>query len=315
MRDFITPIVLIIYKRDSTLKLIIEELRKINARKIYVIADGKKSENEKDEVNKTRLIIESIDWNPSIIKRYSEKNIGLQNNVLNGLDFVFENEEKAIILEDDCIPNTSFFYFASEMLQTYENHNQILMVAGTSIISNLSSKYHYEFSSFPFIWGWGTWKSRWKDFRSIYPLNFDRKELDIIKNLLQDRVAYFHWTKLFFKIRNGSHSSWDHELIYYSFIKNKFCIIPNINMISNHGLDIKATHTTKLSTKKSSNKYFFSKVYELKEDLVHPPMIKNKRLDKKIQKKIYSGGLRNYISYFLQKYLLGIFVNINKTIK
>ena len=72
------PVILFVYKRpDHTLK-IIEKINQVNIKKVYIIADGWKSSNDKSAVEKTRNLIKDI--NSNVEKIFFNKNIGLRKN-------------------------------------------------------------------------------------------------------------------------------------------------------------------------------------------------------------------------------------------
>jgi hypothetical protein len=58
-----------------------------------------------------REIVSQIDWPCEVQRHYADQNLGLKKRVSSGLDWVFSQVESAIILEDDCLPNQSFFKF------------------------------------------------------------------------------------------------------------------------------------------------------------------------------------------------------------
>jgi hypothetical protein len=301
MNSFNTPIVLIIYKRKQSLLKIIEELRKINASKIYVIADGPNSEKDIPQINEARSAIDTIDWKTNITRIYSEANLGIYNNVTKGLDFVFSNEENAIILEDDCIPNNSFFTFVEEMLTRYKNSSKIALVSGTNLDLNLPFNYDYDFVYYPLIWGWATWKKSWQEFRTTIPMIKDKRDKERINSLFNNPASSFHWNKLFENINLGKQSNWDHELTYYLFNTRKLCIIPRLNMVSNHGIDKEATHTTSISNR------FFTSLNDYYLPLIHPIKIEeNDEINYTIEKELFGGGLRSFVSYLIQV-LLNVF--------
>ena len=51
--------------------------------------------------------------------------MGCKKRISSGLDWVFNQVERAIILEDDCKPAESFFRFCDELLELYKDdeHN------------------------------------------------------------------------------------------------------------------------------------------------------------------------------------------------
>lgn len=295
MKRFDIPIVLVIYKRSETLSLIIQELKKVNASKIYVIADGPKNDSENEDILKARKVIESIDWDCNIIKIYSEKNLGIYIRFLSGIDYIFNYEEKIIILEDDCIPNESFFYFVSIMLGKYEDDKQVSLISGTNYGLKLNIESDYDFCNYPLIWGWATWRRSWNEFRKLQPLTLASSNLKELKKTLENKVAYFHWKKLFLKTQNGLNSNWDHEMAFHLFTDGKLCVIPKSNFVSNQGVDQHSTHV------KSKNKHLFTSYSIITKELVDPNLVKsNKQINKLIEREVYSGGAKSYLSYIVQ---------------
>ena len=93
---------LFIYRRKESALEVCKAIKNARPSKIYLIADGPRSNDEITQCQNTRKALEkSIDWNCEIVKIYSDINLGCAKRIKSGLDFIFENEKKAIILEDD----------------------------------------------------------------------------------------------------------------------------------------------------------------------------------------------------------------------
>ena len=89
-------------------------------------------------------------------------NLGCKVRISSGLDWVFEQVEEAIILEDDCLPHQTFFRFCEEMLKRYCDDQRIGMVSGDNFqFGYRGNKYSYYFSRYCMTWGWATWRDRW----------------------------------------------------------------------------------------------------------------------------------------------------------
>jgi hypothetical protein len=187
-------------------------------------------------------------------KKYSEINLGCGINVSHGISWVFEKEEMAIILEDDCLPSISFFNYAKELLIKYKDDNRIMHIGGT----NWHPEYKHEddssyfFSKDAHIWGWATWKRAWKNFdyeMKDYPLFINSKEFKtIISNRDERKYFRLRWDS-FFKsnYKSNSKSNWDYQW-YYAVLKNKgLCIWPKSNLVMNIGVN--GTHTDKVYSK------------------------------------------------------------------
>jgi hypothetical protein len=302
---FQIPIAFIIFNRPDTTKQVFEKIREIKPTKLYIISDGPRENNtdDEDKIKETREIIKKIDWECEIHKKYSEINLGCGINVSHGISWVFEKEEMAIILEDDCLPSISFFNYAKELLIKYKDDNRIMHIGGT----NWHPEYKHEddssyfFSKDAHIWGWATWKRAWKNFdyeMKDYPLFINSKEFKtIISNRDERKYFRLRWDS-FFKsnYKSNSKSNWDYQW-YYAVLKNKgLCIWPKSNLVMNIGVN--GTHTDKVYRKyhfvKTDNEFIINK---------HPINIeKNNNFDSYHYFHFNHSSLINKISNKLKKY-------------
>lgn len=89
-------------------------------------------------VEKTRkTILNAIDWDCEMKTLFQEGNLGRGKGVFTAISWLFENEERGIILEDDCVVNSSFFRFMEEMLERFKEDQRIGMVAGSNLIPDI----------------------------------------------------------------------------------------------------------------------------------------------------------------------------------
>lgn len=128
------PLVFIIFNRPDTTEIVFKKIKEYKPKKLYIISDGPRDNNTKDIENckKTRKIVEDINWDCQIFKKYSDVNLGCGINISSGLDWVFNQEEMAIILEDDCLPANGFFEYCAELLIKYKNEPNIMHIGGTN---------------------------------------------------------------------------------------------------------------------------------------------------------------------------------------
>ena len=117
MNNFEIPVVLFLFKRKDTIVRIIDRLRQVNVKKLYLMSDEGRTEEEKTKVRETRNIAEgAINWNCNVIKNYAESNRGVYGNIALGAKWVFEREKCAIFLEDDNLPELTFFPYCEGLL-------------------------------------------------------------------------------------------------------------------------------------------------------------------------------------------------------
>jgi hypothetical protein len=128
----ITPIAFLIFNRPDTTKKVFDLICEAKPPKLLVIADGPR-QDQVGEVEKciaTRTIIDRVDWDCEVITNYSDVNLGCKVRVSSGIDWVFQQVDEAIILEDDCLPDPSFFRYCDELLERYRDDTRIMFISG-----------------------------------------------------------------------------------------------------------------------------------------------------------------------------------------
>ena len=267
--QFETPIVLIIFNRPDTTKIVFEAIAKVRPRKLLIIGDGSRigRDGEEERVLAARSIVAKVNWDCEVLTNYSDENLGCKRRVSTGLDWAFEQVEEAIILEDDCLPSGSFFSFCEDMLIRYRNDNRVWHIDGTNF-QNGGLKYDYDFSKYPLIWGWATWRRAWKNY-DVNMATFDTfKKNSSIKNIWRQKEVQEYWMKNFEFVRSGALDTWDYQWFYCVWINNGLVIRPNINLIKNIGFGADATHTLK------SNKLFDNMIAcDMGIELSHPEYV------------------------------------------
>jgi hypothetical protein len=157
-----TPVVIFIFNRPHYTEQLVHALAVVRPARLFVIADGPRNAKDIKLCEQTRAVIDHIDWPCTILKRYSTSNSGCRESIPNGLNWVFDQVDSCIILEDDCIPQPSFFHFCEELLSRYQYDERVMTIGGhrSDGPNELDSESYY-FSKYPSVWGWATWKDRW----------------------------------------------------------------------------------------------------------------------------------------------------------
>ena len=273
MKSIKSPIVLFIYKRPKHTKKLINILNKILTNKIYIIADGYKNSIDKPDVIKTRNLINKIKTR-KIIKIFFNKNVGLRKNAELGLNKVFKLEKRAIILEDDTLPNLSFFSYCDILLRKYRLNKKISMICGSNFKEDISKKYKndYFFSKYPFFWGWATWDDRWRSFDNKMIKWSEYKSNKKFKKKFPEKREFRYWKERFnFHYNYLNKGTWDYPFMLKHFFYDKISIVPKINLIKNIGYD----EPTSINPKKTSN----LKTSSIKFPLKHPKNYINEEYD------------------------------------
>lgn len=280
-----TPVTIIIYNRyKNTIKLF-DVLKKIEPSQLFVIADGPKENDVEDEKNimQTRSILDSIDWDCNVTKIYREHNLGLEKNITLGLNEVFSNVQETIILEDDCIPNESFFQFCTELLKHYKDNKEIVQISGTKYIPNEIRYHSYYYSKYSIEWGWATWKDRWERYDALMEGWPNMRKKKDFRDLFSSNKTYKYWRYIFDNCYKGNINSWAYKWLYNNLIEHGYSIIPSVNLVENIGVGINSTNTF------LSNKKIIQQVKTINYPLIyHDKVIHNNNYDVILEKLEYT---------------------------
>lgn len=234
-----TPILFLIFNRLDTTKQVFESIRQARPSKLYVASDGPREERP-DEIKVVQAIRDyitsSVDWNCELHTLYREKNLGCKHAVSSALDWFFSSEEEGIILEDDCVPEQSFFPFCQEMLERYRDDERVMMITGTNyLFLNNEMDDSYFFSKYYIIWGWATWRRAWK----LYDINMtDWPTLQRNKQLewiYPHKLLVKIYRTMFQQAYVNEIDTWDIQWWYSCIFQNGLCLVPKYNLISNVG--------------------------------------------------------------------------------
>jgi hypothetical protein len=281
------PVLVIAFNRPKLFKILIKELKKIKPKKVYIFIDGPRNNNLEDitKIKKVKEYISLINWNCVVERKFSIINLGCGKGPFKAITWFFNKEKFGIILEDDCIPSKSFFYFCKKILIRFSKNKKIGIISGSNFINSKNLQYSYYFSKFPLTWGWATWRRNWKNFS--YQINSWNKfkHSKYWHNLHSNYAEYKTFTHIFNHIHKNSEftkSIWDYRFMYHLWKSRKLNIIPKNNLIKNIGYGSDATHT------KIYNNNFKQTIKPLNRKIHHPSFIKaDNNLDNKIFYKIY----------------------------
>lgn len=241
---FDTPVVLIIFRRPNETMKVFEAIRQIQPRTLFIVADGPRTEEERPLCEAARDVVASVDWPCEVKRNYADRNMGLRKRVESGLDWVFEQTDQAIILEDDCVPDLTFFRFCAELLELYKDNPLIMHISGNYLLHSaprLQSNYY--FTRYAHIWGWATWRRAWvlydRELKNWHDLSKRRIFLDSFR---QPRERAF-WDHIMNAIDNGSINSWGYIWAFSCMVHQRLCINPTVNLVRNVGFGVGATHT------------------------------------------------------------------------
>lgn len=269
--SFPTPILFLIFNRPETTERVFQQIRALRPRSLFISADGPRAQKsgEDQKCAETRRIIEQIDWPCAVKKNFSDVNMGCKKAVSSGIDWFFSHVEEGIILEDDCLPDPSFFHFCQSMLDYYRGQPNIMHIGGTNFQDGRQiGTGSYYFSTLTHVWGWATWKRAWKTF-DVDMKSYPACLLDgDFQKIFPDPVIRKYWKRNFDLVYAQKKDTWDLQWQYATSFHRGLAVIPNMNLITNIGFDQNATHTVDFSHSMAN------KPMGTLTTIVHPSMIR-----------------------------------------
>jgi hypothetical protein len=254
---------------------------------------------ELDKVAATRAIVNSVDWECEVLTNYSEVNLGCKRRVYSGIDWVFEQVAEAIILEDDCVPNPSFFRFCAELLERYRHDTRIMAISGDNFqFGRQRSPYSYYFSRYNHIWGWATWRRAWR----FYDVEMEKwpeiRDQGWLSDYLGSRRRAAYWNEIFELVYRRKINTWDYQWMFACWLQSGLCILPSRNLVSNVGFGANATHTA------SHSRVAALPIDTMKFPLVHPSfVIRDPRADAQTDKLFFNPSLTWRVKTLVKRWL------------
>jgi hypothetical protein len=241
---FDTPVAFFIFNRPDQTRRTFARIAQLRPSTLLVVADAPRNADEQQRCDDTRAILTRIVWDCDIRVNFAERNMGCRHRVASGLDWVFTLVEEAIILEDDCLPDPTFFPFCRELLARYRDEPRISMIAGDNFqFGRRRTPFSYYFSIIPHIWGWATWRRSWRYFdlaMTAWPRLRDTRWLEDL--LGHDSLAQFY-RDMFDRAYRAEVDTWDIQWVFACFAHGGYTILPEVNLVSNIGFGSDATHT------------------------------------------------------------------------
>ena len=241
-----TPVALLIFNRPDTTQRVFGAIARAKPTKLLIVADGPRADRQGEATlcEQTRAIVQKIDWQCEVLTNFSSTNLGCKARVASGIDWIFEKCEEAIILEDDCLPDPTFFRFCQEMLHRYRDDDRISMVSGGNLqFGRVRGPASYYFSRYTHIWGWASWRRAWQHYDrdiSLWPTFHDQGWLEAT---FSNPGEQQYWRHSFQAVYDGQLDTWDCSWTFAALLRGMLQIVPNVNLISNIGFGPAATHT------------------------------------------------------------------------
>lgn len=257
-----TPILLLTFNRPHHTRRVLEAILAAKPRDLYVFQDGARDGNENDvqKCTEVRQVISDLtkDADVALHTRYSEKNLGCGAGPMTGISWFFNQVDKGIVMEDDCLPHPDFFGYCEELLERYKEDDKVCFVNTTLYHHRWECEASYDFSHYMVTGAWAGWRRTWDGF------DLDLKGLDAkafrkhVLRLTDNRAEANWWFSIVKEIQQDSNkkSYWDYQMQIRLFLKSALTIHPRVNLVSNIGFDGEGTHTLNNSGNRGDRETF-----------------------------------------------------------
>ncbi|SEO23807.1 hypothetical protein SAMN05192574_106211 [Mucilaginibacter gossypiicola] len=291
------PVLFLIFNRPDFTDMVFEAIAEIKPQYLYIAADGPRPDKP-DDIElcaKTRSVIERINWNCEVKTLLRDKNLGCRSAVSEAISWFFENVSEGVILEDDCLPDQTFFPFCAELLEEYRFDNKVMSISGSNLLpegwKKNTQSYHWAHGG---IWGWATWKRAWE----LYDIEMKSWPEQKTKAKIKTQLGTPEWYNSYYGMLessfNKSLNTWDIQWFYSILINNGMAINPSVNLVKNIGYG-NGTHTHS-----ADDAIAGLSLNAMNFPLIHP---KKMLLDIDYLKQVYTHLNKRYKSSILNKAL------------
>jgi hypothetical protein len=240
------PVLLLVFNRPDLARRVFSRIRQARPRQLFVAADGPRRDRpgEVELCSEARKVINGVDWPCDVKTLFRDTNLGCDAAVESAIHWFFDHVEEGIILEDDCLPDASYFPYCAEMLEMYRQDKLIMSITGCCFQPDgFSADTSYFFTRYPYTWGWATWRRAWKLFKNTpaeYPCLFD---FEWLSKFLGSEMAARYWSVIITRCHENKTSAWDYRWIFSIWANQGLGVQPTQNLMTNIGFDHRATHT------------------------------------------------------------------------
>ena len=239
----IPPVLLIMFNRPHKSAQVFEKVRQVRPSKLFIVVDGARPERigEAEKVEQCRAFKDRVDWECDLKVNFADRNMGCKNRISSGITWAFEHVDELIILEDDCVPDLSFFRFCREMLDKYRDDNRIFSIGGSNHDYCEPFEESYGFSKRFYCWGWATWKRAWKVFDVTMKHWPKLRQEKYLKNIFR-KWDRFYFENEFQMTYEEKINSWAYRYWINCLVNHGLHIVPKVNMVRNTGFESGGTN-------------------------------------------------------------------------
>jgi len=229
-----------------------------------------------------------------IIRR--EKNFGVERNLYETMDDIFENHETLILSEDDNEFAPNFLEYINKGLRKFKDAEDVFAICGYNYPIDINNNYgnHYlarEYSA----WGVGLWKGKTKNTLSKWDFSYVES---VLKNPLK-MLRINRQINSFLRIMKTKRILGDVVITADLNLFNKYCVFPIDSLVKNYGHDGTGQNSVKIT---GYNKFLNQKIDNNSMFEFSTEIDNSKQLKRELKKYFYISvnmRIKNALKYFI----------------
>lgn len=266
------PVLLLTFNRPEQTFRVFEKIRSARPAQLFISSDGARKDRQDENYivqDLRRDLLASIDWPCEVKTRFNAQNQGCKMAVSGAVSWFFDHVPAGIILEDDCVPASSFFSFCSELLAYYHHDERVMSISGTNLHGQTQyGDGDYYFSLLGDIWGWASWRRAWRFFDVRIK---EWPEWRRLKKMLHPaKSVNDELYTMFDAAASEQNHIWDYQWVFAHVSNGGLGIVSEMNLVQNIGFGADATNTTKPELAR----IFSVEAREIPFPLTHPSNMK-----------------------------------------
>ena len=276
------PVLYIVFARPEYACQSFAAIKKAQPRKLYFYSN-KAREDRPDEVKRNeevRSLVNQIDWECELKTWFRDEYVDVFTSLWGAIDWIFDNEKEAIVIEEDVVTSPAFFEYASTLLDKYRDNKKVSIISGDNATPQYNPKgLGYFPTRIADIFGWASWADRWHalDREMKYWPKFRKSKdfHDYYGNWIQRAMQRYYFDQVF-RLK-PSYNPWDFIFNYNMALNKTYCLIPFVNTVASIGVvgvNHKVAMESPLSEIKIETEHF---PFEMEEpNVIEPTSFDNK---------------------------------------
>lgn len=241
------PVLVVAFRRPDFTRQLLEVLARVRPPRLYLALDAPRAGHpgEAEAHAEVRNILEHIPWPCEVFRDFVDQNQGSGRRVPSAVSWMLEHEEDGIILEDDCLPDDTFFPFCEELLNRYRDKQRVVGISGQLGVTTRPPRHEsYFFSKYNRTWGWATWRRAWRHYDHDL-IGWDAYQTSVeFKQKCINHWEANYWAKSIQMFLDNVVNAWDFRWLMSFWMQDGLIAVAHQNLVANKGFRADSSHTS-----------------------------------------------------------------------